>query len=206
MLPVRFSTPSPYRHFADNTNLALKGVRTVVPSRSIRFAAILSIVLFIALPASASDGAAKKAPSPDLVLRTLDDSESLQLKTLRGYPVLLSFWASWCAPCREELPQLAELAVELGDNGFFLAAVNVDQAPAVGREFLQRYNISVPAFKVSRGDLALMGIDALPTNILLNGDGELVKVFKGLTPTLMDDLRKLVGAMRPSTESSPDGT
>lgn len=146
-----------------------------------------------------------RPPAPDLVLRTLDDSESMQLGALRGYPVLLSFWASWCAPCREELPQLAELARELGDRGFFLVAINVDQVPAVGREFLRRYEIAVPAFKVARGDLALIGIDGLPTNILLDSDGGLVKVFEGLTPTLIDDLRQLVGTLQPPSEAQPDG-
>ncbi len=78
--------------------------------------------------------------------------------------------------------KLAELAIQLGDDGFFLVAINVDQGSGVGLEFLRRYKIQVPAFQVNRGDLVLMGVDALPTNILLDRDGEVVQVFKGFDP------------------------
>jgi thiol-disulfide isomerase/thioredoxin len=141
--------------------------------------------------------------SPDLVLTTLDGSESLRLETLRGYPVVMSFWASWCAPCREELPELAALAVELGDQGFFLVAVNVDQSPAVGEQFLRRHRIAVPAFRVARADLVRIGIDGLPTTIVLDADGHVVQVFKGFTRSLIGQIRRRVEAMHAAGEDPP---
>ncbi len=201
MSPVRPVTPVFHQHSAATVGAVRRafdcGVRLLV---------VLVLCAGFGLPALATGGGGRKPPSPDLVLRTLDGAESLQLKALRGHPVLLSFWASWCGPCREELPKLAELAMQLGDDGFFLVAVNVDQVPTVGLEFLKRYKISVPAFQVTRGELVLMGVDALPTNILLDSDGEVVKVFKGFEPSLIDEIRRLLETMRPVATSPADGS
>jgi cytochrome c biogenesis protein CcmG/thiol:disulfide interchange protein DsbE len=193
--------PVSHQHSAATVGAAKRAA-----DRGVRLLGVLVLCAVVGLPALATDGGGAKPPSPDLVLRTLDGTESLQLKDLRGHPVLLSFWASWCGPCREELPKLAELAMQLGDDGFFLVAVNVDQVPAVGLEFLKRYKISVPAFQVNRGELGLMGIDGLPTNILLDRDGNVVKVFKGFEPTLIDEIRQLLETMRPVATSPADGS
>lgn len=132
---------------------------------------------------------------PNFGFSSIDGSQQIDLESLRGRPVLLTFWASWCAPCRQELPELEELASELSGVGFTLVTVNVDQSPAMGISFLERYDIDVPVYRMSERDLATLGVRALPTNVLLDREGRPVQIYKGYSPTVPEEIRDLVAAM-----------
>jgi len=125
----------------------------------------------------------------------LDGKESVRLEDFRGQPVLVTFWASWCGPCRAELPELAELTRELKDSGLVLLAVNVDSSAAAGLRFLESSGIDVPAFRLNDSDQATIGIRGLPTTILLDGDALAVQIFNGYSPTVVDAIRRLVEGM-----------
>lgn len=147
----------------------------------------------------ASSGAAtepsERAPFPSLSLRTLDGSGSVAVDGFRGRPVLLSFWASWCGPCRVELPELEKLYKELLGEGFVLLTVNVDTLPAIADRFLEQLGISVPVYRMDQKDLIALDINALPTNILLDRDGKTVMFSTGYSPTVPQDIRRLVREM-----------
>ncbi len=74
--------------------------------------------------------------APAFTAPALDGSQDVSLADHRGKVVYLDFWASWCAPCLQSLPQLQTLQRELGDEGFQVVAVNVDQDPDKGRRLL----------------------------------------------------------------------
>jgi cytochrome c biogenesis protein CcmG, thiol:disulfide interchange protein DsbE len=81
--------------------------------------------------------------APPLKLKTLDGNE-MDLASFRGKPVLVDFWASWCAPCREQMPMLAQVYGELKDKGLVLIGVTKDEEPDKAREFLAKNHYEWP--------------------------------------------------------------
>lgn len=141
---------------------------------------------------------------PNFSFLSVDGSRKIDLESLRGRPVLLTFWASWCGPCRMELPELQKLSVELKSEDLALITVNMDRTPAMGMKFLERYGIDVPVYLMSRADLAQLGVESLPTNVLLDREGRPVQIYEGYSPAVPEEIRRLVVAMEggPSSEAS----
>ena len=129
---------------------------------------------------------------PEVVFNSLDGKSTFTMSEFRGRPVLLTFWASWCGPCRVELPELSKLYGELAGRGFVLITVNVDHNPVAGRRFLDALGLSLPVYRLDPQDTKAIGIDALPANILLDADGRFVHAYKGYTPGVVEDVRRLV--------------
>ncbi len=105
---------------------------------------------------------------------TKADGTAFDLAALRGELVLVNFWATWCAPCRKEMPQLDSLAARYADKGVKVVTLSVDRGgPAKGEKFLNELNVSHvvrlydPSYKSARV-AALIG---LPTTLLVNADG-----------------------------------
>ncbi len=169
---------------------------------------MITIVLVVS---GASLAAADTPPEmpvfPNFAFSSVDGSHQLDLESLRGKPVLITFWASWCGPCRQELPELQELSEELDDTGFTLIAVNVDDSPAAGQRFLDRYEIDIPAYRMGPEDLATLGLRSLPTNVLLDREGRPVQIYKGYSPDVPTEIRQLVLGMdpEPSAEGGSSG-
>ena len=143
----------------------------------------------------AVDGSTEIPAFPDYTLTTLDGSSQVSIADFRGRPVLLTFWASWCGPCRVELPELQKLYGELAGDGFVLLTVNVDVSPTFATRFLAQLGISVPVYRMHQNDLVSLGVSSLPTNILLDRDGRPVQLFTGYSPALPQEIRRLVGEM-----------
>ena len=137
---------------------------------------------------------------PNVVFTSLDGSGSVDLESFRGRPVLLTFWASWCGPCRKELPELEKLQEELADVGFALISVNMDQSPAQGLRFLQKYDLEIPAYRVDSQTLAMLGVKSLPTHVLLDRDGRPVQLYRGYAPSVPEEIRHLVSEMAPAAD------
>lgn len=111
------------------------------------------------------------SPAPDFTSTALDGS-TVRLSDLRGKAVLLNFWASWCPPCREEMPYLQEAHERYGAEGLVVLAVNLDESPVAIRSFLDRYNIRLPVL-LDR-DLHVTeryGIIPLPTSFFIDRAG-----------------------------------
>ena len=156
------------------------------------FAFIVAVVSF----STAAEGPVDQVPVfPNLAFTALDGVSQIDLESLRGRPVLMTFWASWCGPCRQELPELEKLVGELASSGLVLITVNMDQSPAMGERFLQQHDIDVPAYRMDPRELAQLGVRSLPTNVLLDREGRPVQIFNGYSPALPSEIRRLVVAM-----------
>ena len=116
------------------------------------------------------------APEIELVRA---DGSSLSIAKLRGRPVLVHFWATWCPPCREELPGLIEAARRFGDEGLVLLAVTVDDDWAA----VTRFFAGAPPAEVVRPHPPdahhLYDVFTLPDTYLISRDGRLVLRYGG---------------------------
>ncbi|WP_437723534.1 thioredoxin-like domain-containing protein [Sorangium sp. So ce861] len=138
------------------------------------------------------------APVPDAAFEQ-PDGTLLRSGASRGRPVLLHFWATWCAPCRAELPLLLELGRELEEAGRLkLVAVSVDENWEVVRAF---FGGEVPPGVVRAGSPAVQerfGVSTLPDTFLVNADGRMALRFTGARDWRTPEARALlIGQERP---------
>lgn len=109
--------------------------------------------------------------APDFQLPNLD-GEALSLNELRGKPVILNFWATWCRPCVTEMPYLQEIHEEYSDEGLMLLAIDVNESPSQVEEFLQNNNLSLPVLLDIDGAVTKKyRIQVIPTTFFIDGDG-----------------------------------
>lgn len=152
--------------------------------RGIRW--LLCLVLLLAGCASGNQGnpSASDAPfiAPDVALRTLDN-QMVRLSDLRGRWVLLNFWATWCAPCVEELPALEALAARYA-NTFTILTINMREDPAAVQAFMTEHNLHLPVL-LDPDDQTLLAyqVQGLPLSILVSPSGELVQRMAGPVDT-----------------------
>jgi cytochrome c biogenesis protein CcmG/thiol:disulfide interchange protein DsbE len=131
----------------------------------------------------------ERAPQP-FTLR-LFDGASFALAESRGRPVLVNFWASWCAPCRDEAPVLALAAKEWGARGVALVGVDVWDKEADARKFLEEFGLTYPN-GVDVGGVAIdFGVRGIPETYVLDGQGVLRRRWIG--PLSAESIQLLVG-------------
>ena len=151
-----------------------------------------------ALPDSSPGGPTVGAAAPDFTLKTLDGGE-VRLSKLRGQPVLINFWASWCAPCRAEMPELARVYEARKADGLVILGVNLttqDTLPDV-RAFVMEFHVTFP---VPLDDTGAVANDAyrlrgIPTSIFIDRTGTIVRRQIGISTgeqldTLVDEIMR----------------
>jgi len=106
--------------------------------------------------------------------------QTLELKGQRGKPMLINFWATWCAPCRDEMPAMERLYLKHRERGFMLLAVSVDTDAALVKPFLEKYRLTFPVALDAKMDLAnTYGVRALPASFLIDRNGYLTALALG---------------------------
>ncbi len=111
--------------------------------------------------------------APDVRYTTLD-GQSARLGALKGKVVLVNFWATWCAPCVEEMPALARLREKLAPRGFEVLAVNQGEMPARVTAFTERSNLDIPvALDREKSVAKAWKVRALPTTFVVDAKGRI---------------------------------
>jgi cytochrome c biogenesis protein CcmG/thiol:disulfide interchange protein DsbE len=118
-------------------------------------------------------------PAPDFALRPLDGGEPIALSALRGRPVVVNFWATWCIPCLQEHPLLVEAARTLGSRVQFLGVVYEDGEPEV-RSFLARRGSAYPSLLDPESKTAIAyGVFGVPETFFIDGEGRIAAKHMG---------------------------
>lgn len=166
---------------------------------------VLMLMLTASLPSCAMGGSARPTahgpvvgqPLPDLSLRDLASGQPLSLKSLAGQVVLLDIWASWCGPCKEELPLLDEMAGRLSGTGVAIVAVSIDEDPQAMSDFLglrKKWQLRVMHDPLRRVPSELQPA-RMPTSYLVDRQGVLQKIYGGFTRAdvsrIEDELKEL---------------
>jgi thiol-disulfide isomerase/thioredoxin len=109
--------------------------------------------------------------APDFQLQNLD-GQPITLSGLKGNPVLINFWATWCQPCVSEMPHLQEIDNEWSDKGLMLLAINIGDSAAKVEQFLHDHNLSLPVLLDTSEVVAQKyGIRGIPTTFFVDKDG-----------------------------------
>jgi len=111
--------------------------------------------------------------APEFSLEAMN-GETVSLTSLRGRPVLLNFWASWCPPCRSEMPAMQELFAEFEDQGFTILAVNATNQDDLDemKRFVEDNQLQFPILLDQTGSAAnLYNVQSLPTSFFINQEG-----------------------------------
>ena len=162
---------------------------------------LIFVFVCIAMVSFSAEAAGDESVAfPNLKLSSLDRDSTVELASFRGRPVLLTFWASWCGPCRYELPELEELYGELAGTGFTVITVAVDTAPAAAEDFMKSLDLHLPVFLADRMELRKLRISSIPTTILLDQEGGVADVWVGYFKTMPEQIRKLVAEMTKNVE------
>jgi len=132
-------------------------------------------------PARAFDvfEAKTSAPAPDFELTDLT-GRPVRLQDFRGRVVLLNFWATWCVPCRDEIPAMETLSRELGARGLAVLAVNYKESPPLVTGFAREYGLTLPVLLDPEGGMATRyGLVGLPATYFIDRSGVLAASVLG---------------------------
>lgn len=143
----------------------------------------LSAIFCIVLTCTAlwSVGAGAATQMPDFALENVRDGKIVQSKSFAGKVLLLSFFATWCPPCVEEVPALVKLQKDLSAAGFSVIGLSVDQqGPAPVAKFIEKKGINYPVLlAVEQTTVDFGGVYGIPVSFLVNKSGNVVKRYAG---------------------------
>jgi cytochrome c biogenesis protein CcmG, thiol:disulfide interchange protein DsbE len=150
--------------------------RLIIGFDVVLFGVVLMLLYQRALPqAQAALGLGRGGgPAPTFALQSLQ-GDVVSLESLRGQVVLVNFWASWCPPCRVEMPGFERVYRERRDDGFVILGLATDGAQEARiREFVQEHDITYPILLADMDVIrAYGGVNALPESYLVDRDGRI---------------------------------
>ncbi len=152
----------------------------------------LSVLAASSLAASGLAG----QPAPDFALKS-STGENLRLSEYRGDVVMINFWATWCGPCRQEMPLLDELYLRYQRVGFNLLGVNIDDDSSRAMKMISELGVSFPVLFDARKEVSkLYDVDAMPVTVLVDREGNVRYIHEGYKPgyenTYLDQVRSLL--------------
>jgi peroxiredoxin len=115
----------------------------------------------------------------DFTLEDMDGNK-VTLSDYKGKSILLNFWASWCGPCKYEMPFIEKLYQDTKDSDFVIITVNLQEAKSVVSEFMTNNKYHFPVWLDSQGDVANQyGVSGIPLSLLIDKDFKIISAHEG---------------------------
>lgn len=158
------------------------------------------LLVAIALSAAAATSLASSGlvgqKAPDFALKS-STGENLRLSEYRGEVVMINFWATWCGPCRQEMPLLDDLYNRYERVGFTLLGVNIDDNSQRAVDMMRELGVNFPVlFDASKDVSKLYEVNAMPVTVILDREGNVRHVHQGYKPgyeeKYLDEVRALL--------------
>jgi len=142
--------------------------------------------------AGSAESASISGPAPNFTLKSLT-GKNIKLSELTGNVVLVNFWASWCAPCRQEMPLLNAIHNKYEPLGFTVVGVNVEEQVANARAFITERPVDFPILLDSKNQVSkLYNVIAMPTTVVIDRDGNMRFLHQGYQSGDEAEYRKMV--------------
>ncbi|HZW82222.1 MAG TPA: TlpA disulfide reductase family protein [Candidatus Deferrimicrobium sp.] len=147
---------------------------------------IVFIIAIVVLPKVYGEAAVKYAaigkPAPNFTLTSLD-GKKVSLNELKGRPIILNFWATWCPPCKLEMPALDKVYGKSSEKGFTMLTINQQEDVGTIQKFLKENGYSLPVVLDSSGEVGeLYQVQGIPTTVFIDSKGVITDIHTGTMP------------------------
>jgi len=154
---------------------------------------LLLLLLLTATPVVFA--AVSSGPAGNFTLKSAT-GQNIKLSEYRGQVVLINFWASWCGPCRQEMPYLDAIYQQYEPLGFTVLGINVEQDRAMADKILRDIPVTFPIlFDNDNAVSELYDLDSMPLTVLVDRNGEVRYMHRGYKPGYEDEYEKQVRAL-----------
>jgi peroxiredoxin len=142
---------------------------------------IVAVLLVLAVPVLRSlrtEGISPGERAPDFTLQNFE-GELVSLTDLRGQVVMLNFWAPWCGPCRDEMPEMQRVYDDLKEKGFTILAVNVNAPRDDARRFIEENGFTFPVAQEDATVTRKYEVTGIPKTLIIDRQGIIRQVHVG---------------------------
>ncbi|MCI5132012.1 MAG: TlpA family protein disulfide reductase [Candidatus Electrothrix sp. EH2] len=154
----------------------------------------ISVVCALVLLALSSRVSAM--PMPDFTLPSPVDGKHISSDDFKGKVLLVTFFATWCPPCREEIPSLIQLQKDFSPKGFSVLGLSLDEGdPEIVNRLVEQDNINYPILMANSEVVSgFGGVAGIPTSFLVNHKGKMVRSYAGYVPheLLQQDIEQII--------------
>ena len=157
---------------------------------------LIALVFGVFAASSLAAGGMEGQPAPDFALKS-STGENMRLSEYRGDVVMINFWATWCGPCRQEMPLLDELYSRYQRVGFNLLGVNIDDDSGRAMDMIEDLGVNFPVLFDARKEVSeLYDVSAMPVTVIVDREGTVRYVHHGYKPgyedMYLDQIRSLL--------------
>ena len=154
------------------------------------------VILFsVVLASVAATAGPVSGPAPDFTLQMLGGGQ-MSLAEQKGNVVMVNFWATWCAPCRQEMPHLEALHQRYSSLGFTLLGVNVEEDSSGAQDWLAETPVSFPILFDPQSSVSeLYDVIAMPSTVMIDRQGNLRYLHHGYKPGYEDEYQNQIRAL-----------
>ena len=153
---------------------------------------VVACAVFAVAATTASSAIAPATAAPDFTLHAMS-GPNLRLKEQRGRVVMVNFWATWCAPCRQEMPHLNRLYEKYRGAGFVLLGVNVDDDAGKAADVAAKLGVTFPVLLDTEKTVSkLYDVSTMPSTMIIDRDGKVRYVHRGYLAGYEDNYEKQI--------------
>ena len=160
-------------------------------SRIVKKTLVVCTILLLAL-----SGHAQATPMPDFTLPSVVDGKDISSDDFKGKVLLVTFFTTWCPPCRQEIPSLIRLQKDLSAKGFSVLGLSLDEGGAeVVNELVENDNINYPVLMADSDVVSgFGGVTGIPTSFLVSHEGKMIRTYAGYVSheLLKQDIEEII--------------